>query len=143
MTTKSKQKLVDTVDRAITANRTIKRLTEELNADKDVLRAEGLEKAEKDEKSGKLLKVELQGSLGVATISFPKDSVKFVQGADANVLVEKLGKPVWASLFEEVTTVRMRAEFEASLDLLSAADRKAVMKFVEFVPGTPAVGLPK
>jgi hypothetical protein len=135
-------KIADLVDRAIETNRQIKTLATSLDTDKTTLRTEALGLAEAGE-DGRLQKVELHGDLGVATIAFPKDSPRFVKGADVRVLVEKLGKAVWSSLFEEVTSVQMKPEFEATLELLSAGEKKAVMKLIEMVPGTPSVTLPK
>lgn len=86
-------------------------------------------------------KIEIESPEGVATVSFPRDAVLLVAGANPRALKETLSATTWDHLFEE--RVALKPEFEEAFRLLSKEDRFHVRTVVDWKPRDPAVILPK
>ena len=128
---------IQIIDQALDLNRTIAKLTKELEALKGQIREAGLAQAAlKGENSATL-----EGSAGVAQVVCVKDVIKARKGADLLASESSLPEEVWSSLFVKVTKVEIAPDFEAKLEGLSKAQKAVVGNLVESVPQTARVTL--
>lgn len=125
------------VDYAIEANRTVSRTSEELEEAKAFLRKVALGRV------GKLPSVELEGDLGVATISFSRSEAKPKKGADLRDIEVNLPPEVFARLFSKEVVVHPVRDFGDHLDRLTPSERAILDRFIEIRPSTPKVHLTK
>ena len=125
------------VDFAIEANRTISRATSELEEAKTFLR-----RAAQGRAGGRAV-VEIEGNLGVATVSFSRSEPKTKKGRDLKDVEVNLTAEVFAGLFSKTVLVQPAEGFEARLVQLAPADRAIIEQFVEIKPSTPKVHLTK
>ena len=86
-------------------------------------------------------KIEIESREGVATISFAKDGVSFVKGANPRSVRETLSPTTWDHLFAEEVT--LKEDFDDAYKLLSAPDKAVVDALVVWKKPEPRVVLPK
>lgn len=125
------------VDYAIEASRTVNRASGELEEAKAHLRKIALGRAEGASS------VELEGNLGVATVSFARSEAKTRKGKDLKDIEVNLASTVFSGLFSKEILVKPAGDFEDRFDLLGPADRAVVEQFIEIKPSTPKVHLTK
>lgn len=123
------------VDYAIEANRTVKKASAELDEAKGYLRKVALGR------SGQAQVVELEGNLGVATVSLSGSEAKFRKGKDHKDIEVNLSADVFQRLFEKKVVILPVENFEEELEKLSPAEKAIVDRFVEVLPSTPKVHL--
>ena len=138
---KDQTRVESEVAEAAILNREIKARTERLNEIKTNLRAYALKVDAKrpPEKQGE--KIEIESKEGVATISFVKDAVSLVEGANPRGLKEVLTPATWEHLFVE--RVVLAEDFDKSFHLLAKEDKGHVRKLVQWSTPEPRVLLPK
>lgn len=128
------------IARAILLSRKIRDLEAELAPLKEKIREAALECREVGCHLGED-RVEFNSSEGVATVTFPKDKVVLVKGADPNTLRAVLPETQWAQLFQVKVSPSPGAL--DVLDHIKGATRRVVDKVLAVEPSTPAVLLAK
>lgn len=128
------------VDFGIELDRTIKADAQELDAIKRVLRQIG-ETNLADRRTEKT--VQLEGHLGVVTVTFPADTPRVKPGVD--LLASEAGIPedVFKLLFRKRTVVDLADGFFEKLGRLEAEDREMILDLIEVQRSTPRVNWPK
>jgi hypothetical protein len=128
------------VDFGIELDRTIKSESQELDEIKRVLRQIG-ETGLADRRTEKT--VQLEGHLGVVTVTFPADSPKLRPGVD--LLASEAGIPedVFKLLFRKRTVVDLADGFFEKLARLDPEDREMILDLIEVQRSTPRVTWPK
>lgn len=141
MTTKEQTRVESEVAEAAILNREIKARAERLEVIKQNLRAYAAKVDAKrpPEKQGE--KVEIESKEGVATISFVKDAVALVEGANPRAFKDTLAPATYNHLFEE--RVVLAEDFDKSFHLLGKDEKSIVRKLVEWKKPDPRVLLPK
>jgi len=125
------------VDYAIEANRQASQASAELNEAKAFLRTSALGQADGFDI------VELEGNLGVATVSFSRAEAKPRKGWDLKDIEVNLRPEVFSALFAKEIVVRPVDDFEDRLADLQPAERTIIDRFIEIRPSTPKVHLTK
>lgn len=128
------------VDFGIELDRTIKADAQELDVIKRVLRQIG-ETNLADRRTEKT--VQLEGHLGVVTVTFPADTPRVKPGVD--LLASEAGIPedVFKLLFRKRTVVDLADGFFEKLGRLEAEDREMILDLIEVQRSTPRVNWPK
>jgi hypothetical protein len=133
--------LASVVDFAIETHREIVQLTQELEAVKPHLRAEGVARQALSGENS----VEIEGNLGVATIVGVKPVPTAKKGMNLASLETSLPPEVFHSLFVKrpVVMIDIAADYESKLPRLNPAQKAVLSNYVEMVRSTPRVNLPK
>lgn len=128
------------VDFGIELDRTIKADSTELDVIKRVLRQIG-ESNLADRRTEKT--VQLEGHLGVVTVTYPADTPRVKSGVD--LLASEAGIPedVFKLLFRKRTVVDLADGFFEKLGRLDAEDREMILDLIEVQRSTPRVNWPK
>ncbi len=128
------------VDFGIELDRTIKGESQELDEIKRVLRQIG-ETELADRRTEKT--VQLEGHLGVVTVTYPADFPKLKPGVD--LLASEAGIPedVFKLLFRKRTVVDLADGFFEKLGRLDSEDREMILDLIEVQRSTPRVTWPK
>ena len=137
----SKRSVAADVAEAAILNREIKEKAARVDDLKERIREHALREASKRPYAEQNEKVEIESPEGVATISFPKDAVSLVEGANPRALRSEIPDATWAHLFEE--RVVLAKEFDAAYKLLAKAEQEQVRRLVQWVTPKPSVLLPK
>lgn len=87
--------------------------------------------------------VEFEGKLGVANVVFVKDDVKVRKGMDLRDVEENLPPEVFSRLFVKTVQVVPGPEFRERAKGLLPVNSNVLHQFVEIVPATPKVNLPR
>jgi hypothetical protein len=125
------------VDYAIEANRQVTSASAELDKAKAFLRSAALRRAEG------AFSVELEGHLGVATVSFARSEVKIRKNRDLRDLEVNLPAEVFSALFAKEILIRPVEDFADRLADLHPSQRVILDRFIEVRPSTPKVHLTK
>ena len=123
------------VDYAIEANRQQTSAKRELDEAKAHLR-----KVAGQTRSKKAGRVELQGTLGLATVMFSSDEAQ-VTAQGIEELEAALSPETFKLLFVRQTTIMPVREIAGLLESLSATEREVVNRYVQIKPVTPKVYL--
>lgn len=124
------------VDFAIEVNREVAHRTRELDKAKAHLRKVALGRDETRERT-----IEIEGNVGVATVTFSPDAVKVRKGRDLKDLEANLSSTTFARLFTKQIVVTPVRELPDLLGALDDPERSVVERFVEVTPSTPKVFL--
>ncbi len=127
------------VDAAIELNREVNAASKELEVLKGFIRKAAEAKAALEGGSN----TELEGSLGVAQVVFPKAAPKAKKGVDLLSAEAALPEAVFATLFTKRVVVEFAPDFEEKMATLTPAQKAALANLVEVVAATPRVNLPK
>lgn len=129
--------MVEVVDLAVEANRTIAQLTKELDALKAHLRDQGITALA----AGTNNNVTFDGTIGVAQVVAVKPAPKAKKGVDLLATEGNLPADVWGQLFKKVTKVEISDDFESIVATLTPAQKAVVNGLVEVVASTPRVNI--
>jgi len=127
------------VDYAIELYRRINALSRDLNEIKGYLR----EVAKTDVGSSGSRTANIVGNLGTVSVIFERDTVKARRDMALADIEENLSEETFARLFVTRVIVEPSSDFLDKLSELSPAERAVVENFLEIVPSTPKVYLPK
>jgi len=86
---------------------------------------------------------EIMGHLGTASVVFEKDQVKPRKGLDLSDIEENLSAETFARLFVTKVVVDPAPDLLDKIGDLTPAERAVVENFLDIVPSTPKVYLPK
>lgn len=132
--------VVSIVDFGIELDRTLKAEKQELERVKRYLRQIGETGVggRRTEKS-----VEIEGHLGVVTVTYPADVPRLKKGVD--LVASEAGIPgeVFRLLFRKKVVIDFAAGFLTKLGKLEADDRQMILDLVRVEPVTPRVKWPK
>lgn len=126
------------VDFAVEANRLIAQTTSELEQVKAHLRQRALARERTAEGA-----VEIEGNLGVASVTFSRPDVRARRDHDLKDIEVNLSPEVFRRLFVKEVVVRPVGEIAQLMEQLSPADRAVLDQFVEVRDSTPKVYLTK
>lgn len=127
------------VDFAIEANRVISKTSAELELVKAHLRQSAADRASEEVEGT----VEIEGNLGVATVSFARPEIRARRGVDPKDVEVNLPSEVFRRLFLKEIVVRPSADIVQLLNQISPADRAVLDQFFEVRASTPKVYLTK
>jgi hypothetical protein len=128
-----------TVDFAIELHRRIAAQGRELDEVKRYLR----EVAKESVGNSGARTSEILGNLGTASVVFERDQVKPRKGLDLSDIEENLSAETFAKLFVTRVVVDPALDLLDKLGDLSPPERAVVENFLDIVPSTPKVYLPK
>lgn len=126
------------VEFAVELGRRIHLLTGDLDAVKGWLRADA-----RSRRSEESTQVEFFGRNGSVTVVFTSDVAKTKPGMSLRDAEVNLPPETFAKLFVKEVVVRPADDFLDQLSTLSEAERSTVSKFIEVIPATPKVYLPR
>lgn len=129
--------IVEVVDLAVEANRTIAALTKELDAVKTFLREQGITALATGDKNN----VTFDGTLGTAQVVAVKPAPKARKGADLLAAEASLPAEVFAALFTKKVVVEIADDYEAKVATLTTAQKAVLSNLVEVVASTPRVNI--
>lgn len=127
------------VDFAIELHRRITALSRELDEAKRYLR----EIAKEEVGDSGLRTTEIIGHLGTASVVFEKDTVKTKRDMVLADIEENLSDETFARLFVTRVVVDPTPDFLDKLASLSPVERAVLDNFLDILPSTPKVYLPK
>lgn len=129
------------IENAAIAYRKVKELNAVIDESKAIIREEAEIWDAKRPEAERGEKLEFESGEGVAMVTFPKASAKFIKGTNPESLQVVLPAAVWDHLF--VRKVCLASEFDEKFDALTKTQQKAVQKVVFWDPAAPSVTLPK
>lgn len=127
------------IDFAVELHRRISAQSKELDAAKHHLR----EAARTEAASSRERAIELLGNLGTASVVFERDSVKLKKDMNLADIEENLSPETFAHLFVTKVVVEPAPDFLDKITDLSPVERAVLANFLDVVPSTPKVYLPK
>jgi hypothetical protein len=86
---------------------------------------------------------EIVGHLGTASVVFERDQVKSRKGMDLSDIEENLSAETFARLFVTKVVVDPAPDLLDKIAALSPAEKAVLENFLDVVPSTPKVYLPK
>lgn len=140
-TTKAKPTVGEQVAEAAVLNRVVKASAARIGELKVDIRQYALMVASARPPEERTEKVEIESEEGTATVSFPKDHVSLVEGANPRALKSVLSEETWKFLFEE--KVVLADGFDDKYKALSTVDQSHVRALVQWKTPDPSVILPK
>lgn len=126
------------VDFAVELHRRISAQNKELDVAKQHLR-----EAARSEVAPRERTVELLGNLGTASVVFERDSIKFRKDMNLADIEENLSPETFAKLFVTKVLVEPSPDFLEKVDDLTEVEKAVLGNFLDIVPSTPKVYLPK
>jgi hypothetical protein len=128
------------VDFGIELERVQRATTQELEEVKRFLRQIG-ETDAADRRTEKT--VQIEGNLGVVTVTFPAEVLKIKAGVDLLACEEGIPEHVFKMLFTERTSFDLAEDFVEKLRTLDAETREMILNLLVAVRNTPRVNWPK
>ena len=114
-----------------------------LNKDLDELKKYLREEARKRTASSGARIAEIEGHLGQASVVFEKAQVRSKKGMKLADIEENLSAETFAKLFVTTVQVEPATDFLDKLSEVTTVERSVIDNFLEVVPTTPKVYLPK
>lgn len=128
------------VDFGIELDRTIKAESQELEEIKRVLREVG-ETMLADRRTEKTVQVE--GHLGVVTVTYPADTPKLKAGVDLAASEAGIPEDVFKTLFRKRTIIEFEVGFLDKLARLNSEDQQMILDLIDVQRTTPRIVWPK
>lgn len=135
------KRVANAVEVAAVAARKVKELNQIIEESKAVIREEAEVWNNKRPEAQRGEKLEFESGEGVAMVTFPKATAKFIKGTNPEQLQVFLPQAVWEHLF--IRKVCLATEFDEKFEALTKTQQKAVEKVVFWDDNAPAVTLPK